>query len=286
MLLIAESGSTKTDWCLAMDYQQQLLYETAGFNPYFYGGDVIAQRLRAELPSELQQQKPDAIHFYGAGASSESLKGRVVHGLQQVFPQSQLEVEHDLLGSARALCGSRPGIATILGTGSNACEFDGRDISAQSGGIGYILGDEGSGTDLGRRWLQHFFYGELPDDLHQAFQTEVGPDKATIIDQVYRQPDANRYLASYAEFLGRHQQHPFVRELVKTAFATFLKRHVLRFGYALQYPVHSVGSIAYYFYDIWQDALAEHQLEAGRVITRPIENLVTYHLSGGVLPES
>lgn len=278
MILIADSGSTKTDWCLASDEHESWMYETKGINPYFYGGEFIAELLQEELPGELQNQLPEAIYFYGAGSSTEDLKSRVIHGLREVFPRSVIHVEHDLLGSARALCGNHPGIATILGTGSNACEFDGEIIVGQSGGIGYILGDEGSGTDVGKRLLQHYFYGELPADLLEAFEGWAKDDKAAIIDNVYRQPNANRYLASYAKFLGDHLQHPFVHNIVMAAFCSFLSRHVMKFEHAYSYPVHCVGSIAYHFYPIWEQALSDYNLKIGRVITRPIDSLVAYHL--------
>lgn len=281
MILVAESGSTKTDWCLVEDESQQTIYETVGLNPYFYTGQAIAERLKTELPDILQQQRPSAIHFYGAGASTEALQARMQFGLSTIFPEADIQVYHDLLGSARALCGDEPGIATILGTGSNACEFNGQDIVHQSGGIGYILGDEGSGTDLGRRWLQHYFYDELPDDLLKTFEKEWGPDKADIIDKVYRQPLANRYLADFAVFLGNHLRHPFVHDMVQEAICSFLKRHVLKFEDAYRYPVHCVGSIATHFRSIWETSLSDYNLIQGRIIMRPINNLVVYHLNNG-----
>lgn len=286
MILVADSGSTKTDWCLVANEEKQNFYETPGLNPYFYDENAIAERLANELPEELQQQHPEAIYLYGAGSSTEELKDRVHYGLSTIFPDANIQVHHDLLGSARALCGDEPGIATILGTGSNACEFDGSDIVHQSGGIGFILGDEGSGTDLGRRWLQHYFYGELPSDLQEAFEQEWQPDKAEIIDKIYRQPMPNRYLATFAEFLGNHLRHPFVHDLVEVATCSFLKRHVLKFEHAYRYPVHSVGSIATHFRSVWETALNNYNLKQGRVIDRPIDNLVAYHLYGGKLKDS
>ena len=286
MILVADSGSTKTDWCLKKEDTQPTFYETPGLNPYFYSAEAIVERLQAELPADLKQERPDTIFFYGAGSSTQALQGRIQHGLSTIFPQANVQVFHDLLGSARALCGNEPGIATILGTGSNACEFDGHQIIQQSGGIGYILGDEGSGTDLGRRWLQHYFYDELPGDLLEAFEREWQPDKATIIDKVYRQPMANRYLAKYAVFLGNHLQHPFVHDMVQEAICSFLKRHALKFEHAYRYPVHSVGSIAQHFQSVWETALQDYNLMQGRVITRPIENLVTYHWNNGRLKDA
>ena len=282
-MLIAESGSTKTDWCLAKDYQNQEHFSTNGLNPYFYDQEGVKNILQEELPANLPYVEVNEIYFYGAGCSGETRKNRVKGGLKAIFPKANIEVEHDLLGSARALCGNEEGIATILGTGSNACVFDGEKIIRQSGGIGFILGDEGSGSDLGKRFLRSYFYGELPKDLLDAFEEEFSPDRDEVVDRVYRKPNPNRYLASYARFLHDYIHHDFIKTIVENSFEEYVRRHILKFEENKAMPMHSVGSIAYHFSSILRSITKKHGFELGRIITRPIDNLIEFHLEGGQL---
>lgn len=283
MLLIAESGSTKTDWCLAKDYENLERFSTNGLNPYFYDQEGVRNILKKELPSHLPFESLEQIYFYGAGCSSEIRKARVKGGLKSVFSRANIEVEHDLLGSARALCGNEKGIATILGTGSNACLFDGQKITDQSGGIGFILGDEGSGADLGKRFLRSYFYGELPDEILKAFEQEFSPDKDEIVDHVYQKPNPNRYLASYAKFIQDYSDHAFMQALIENAFSDFINRHILKFEKGQKLPMHSVGSIAYYFEPFLKPLVESNGIEMGRIIVKPIDNLIEFHLEGGQL---
>ena len=283
MILIAESGSTKTDWCLAQDYNNQEHFSTNGLNPYFYDEKGVINILKEELPANLPYENVAEIYFYGAGCSSETRKNRVRGGLKAIFPKANIEVEHDLLGSARALCGSEQGIATILGTGSNACIFDGNDITNQSGGMGFILGDEGSGSDLGKRFLRSYFYDELPNDLLKIFEEEFSPDKDEIVDRVYRKPNPNRYLASYAKFLHNYLDHPFIKTIVENSFLEYISRHILKFEVRQSLPMHSVGSVAYYFHPVLKAVAENNGVSLGRTIVRPIDNLIEFHLEGGTL---
>lgn len=283
MILIAESGSTKTDWCLAKDYENQERFTTGGLNPYFYDGEGVRDVLKGDLPSHLPHDAIKQIFFYGAGCSTETRKNRVRNGLQTIFKQADIEVNHDLLGSARAVCGNQKGIATILGTGSNACMYDGQTITGQSGGIGFILGDEGSGADLGKRFLRSYFYNELPNDLLQAFDNTYAPDKDEIVDRVYQKPNPNRYLAAYAKFLNEHRDQPFIHNLIESAFSEFINRHLLKFTDIESCYIHSVGSIAYHFKPILVEVMNRFGLQLGRIIVKPIDNLVAYHLESGEL---
>lgn len=279
MILIAESGSTKTDWCLAKAANDQQSFSTGGLNPYFYDEEGVKAILEKDLPPDLPSEAIQEVYFYGAGASSEVRKERVRKGLIPFFPNANIHVDHDLMASARALCGDEAGIATILGTGSNTCVFDGREIVEQSGGIGFILGDEGSGADLGKRFLRAFFYGELPEVLHKAFVDQMKPDKDAIIDRVYQQPHPNQYLASYAEFINENRNHAFINDMVKSAFSEFVSRHVIKFAENYSLPVHSVGSIAYHFEPLLKEVFDSYGLTLGRIIVKPIASLVNYHIA-------
>lgn len=278
MFLIAESGSTKTDWCLVKSREEQTTYHSNGMNPYFHTAASLQELLSNDLPQELRDAKIDALYFYGAGCSSEQRKKRIEEALNRFFPDTYIEVNHDLLASARALCGNEPGIATILGTGSNACVYDGKQIIRQSGGIGFILGDEGSGANLGKQFLQAYFYGELPDPVREAFEATYQPDKDEIIDRVYRQPQPNKYLASYAKFINEHREDPFVYQLVTNSFQEFIEHHLLKFDERHDWPLHSVGSVAYHFKPVIQEVLSEYGLKLDRIVVKPVDPLIAYHL--------
>jgi len=278
MRLLAESGSTKTDWCLAESGDKRYYFTTGGLNPSFYDEEVVNAILQKALPADLPYEDVQAVFFYGAGCSSEGRKERVRKGLALFFPNAVVQVDHDLMASARALCGDEKGIATILGTGSNACLFDGQHIKRQSGGIGFILGDEGSGSDLGKRFLRAYFYGELPLAILKAFEDRYAPDKDEIIDRVYQQPHPNQYLASYAEFINAQLEQPFMERLVTNAFEAFVESHVIKLSENSGLPVHSVGSIAYHFQPLLEAVLNKKGLSLGRIIVKPIEPLVDYHV--------
>lgn len=278
MILIAESGSTKTDWSLVKSRTEQTTFLSNGMNPYFHTAGSLHELLSNELPRELLDKDIDALYFYGAGCSSEQRVKRVEEALKHFFPKTYIEVNHDLLASARALCGDEPGIATILGTGSNACVYDGKAIIRQSGGIGFILGDEGSGADLGKRFLKAYFYGELPNKVQEAFENQQKPDKDNIVDRVYRQPQPNKYLASYAKFINEHRDNPYINQMIKHSFREFIERHLLKFDERHEWPLHSVGSVAYYFEAVIQEVLGEYGLKLDRLIVKPIDHLIEYHM--------
>ncbi len=283
MILIAESGSTKTDWCLAKDFENQERFTTGGLNPYFYDEEGVRNVLKADLPTHLPHDSIKQIFFYGAGCSSETRKKRVKEGLRTIFTKADIAVNHDLLGSARALCGNQKGIATILGTGSNACLYNGQIITHQSGGIGFILGDEGSGADLGKRFLRSYFYNELPRDVLDAFENTYQPDQDNIVDRVYQQPNPNQYLASYAKFLNQYQDHAFIHDLIDRSFSEFINRHILKLTQGEDLYLHCVGSIAYHFKPILENVVNRFDLSIGRIIVKPIDNLVAFHMEMGEL---
>ena len=289
MILIADSGSTKTDWILVASDGTQAELHTDGINPARDARDIIYNvlyhDLLTQIPSDISREElsrsgcqgsEGAVYFYGAGCI-EPFSQTVRSVLKDLFPCCKVEVESDLLGAARALCGHEPGIACILGTGSNSCLYDGRDIIMHTPPLGYILGDEGSGSFLGKVLVNGLFKGVLPDELKQAFCNKYDMELPGIIEHVYRQPSANRFLASLVPFIVEHRNHPSIHDLLVDAFRQFLVRNVAIYGHK-EMPIHCVGGIAYQFSDELSEAAASEGMQMGRIMLRPIQSIVQYHL--------
>ena len=277
MIVICDCGSTKADWMFIDAEGESQIYQTKGFNPYFQNEDWIENELKTNLLNQVGVKKVSEVHFYGAGCSDPQRCNIVDTALNRIFTNAKVVVDHDLLAAARALCGVEPGIAVIIGTGSNTCAYDGVKITDNVFNLGYLLGDEGSGSNLGKSLLKGFFYREMPTDLEEAFVNLYGTDKKVILDRAYKE-SANVYLASFAKFVADHKYHIYIKKLVMDAFEELIKRHILKYEGANQLPVHFVGSIAYHFSDILQLTLDEYNLKMGKVIKKPIDDLKFYHL--------
>lgn len=277
--LIADSGSTKTEWRLVRPGQPTAVIRTDGLNPYFQDEDQLRQTLQAQLIPELPTLTgPLAVYFYGTGCTGPDSNGRVQRAIQTVLPTATtIDVASDMLGAARGAAGREAGIVCILGTGANTCFFDGQQITTPSYALGFWLGDEGSGGNLGKRLVTAFLHGKLPPDLHTAFASQYGLDRLTVLDHAYNKPYPNRYFAHFVPFLSENRHLPFVRELVCAAFSDFLALYVTRLPDFNQHPIHFVGSVAYYFADWLRELLAEKHLQVGRFTQVPIDGLLAYH---------
>ena len=273
-IVIADSGSTKTDWSLLFADGTRCEVATQGMNPFHLTDDALRGVLQNELRPHVSGT-PSSIAFYGSGCTPEQA-GRMAALIGDVFPDTEVEVPTDLLGAARALCGRQPGVACILGTGSNSCLYDGHDIVKNTPALGYILDDEGGGAALGRDFVADLFKGLLPSSLAEAFVKETGQDQAQIIERVYRQPLANRYLASFTRFIGGHCDEPEVHEFLVTRFRRFFVRNVRAYGRP-DLPVHFVGSIAAVFCSELSEAAALEGFTVGTVSRSPMEGLIKYH---------
>lgn len=275
MKLIADSGATKTDWCYGSADQHQII-QTQGINPFHQSAETISLILSEELIPQLAcRTLITHIFFYGAGCTPE--KAKIVRtALQTFFPQATICVESDLLGAARSLCGREQGIACILGTGSNSCEYDGEKITSNISPLGYILGDEGSGAVLGKRLVGDCLKHQLPEHICQAFLKETKFTPAEIIDKVYRQPQANRFLASLTPFLSRHREEPEIHALLVSCFNDFFLRNVMLYNYSY-FPVYFTGSIAWYFQEEVKEAAEKLNIRTGKFIKCPIHGLIAYH---------
>ena len=277
MKLIADSGATKTDWCIGENLSDCRIIHTQGINPFHQSLEHIRKVMEEELLPQIQKTEAIShIYFYGAGCTPE--KSLIVKDeLLRLFRHAEIQVESDLLGAARSLCGKEPGIACILGTGSNSCEYDGERIISNVSPLGYILGDEGSGAVLGKRLVGDCLKRQLPEQICNTFLQETGLTPAEIIEKVYRQPQANRFLASLTPFLSAHREVPEIQELLLSCFSDFFKRNVMLYAYE-EAKVHFTGSIAWYFQEEVKEAANALNIQTGKFIQSPIHGLKEYHL--------
>ncbi|MEZ5003585.1 MAG: N-acetylglucosamine kinase [Chitinophagales bacterium] len=278
MILIADSGSTKTDWCLLDKGDKNAkFFKTKGINPQVQSSDWINEMLHKEIPNPIQQLHIDHIYYYGAGCSSRQNNKIVGDNLSTVFNAENIHVNHDIMGAARALCGTAPGIACILGTGSNSVYYDGKHLVKKSDALGYILGDEGSGAYIGKKLVADFLYGQMPDELLAYYKDELKLTKAKIFNKVYSQPNANRYLASFCGSLEQFRSNPYVETLLQSSFETFFQLHVLIYEECKNVPIHFTGSIAFFYQDVLDRVCDKYGLQLGNFSQRPIQELRDYH---------
>ncbi len=278
MILIADCGSTKTDWCLLDRGEAVKRIFTGGMNAVMLTEEEIASRIADELMPQLGDEPVESVYFYGAGCLADEVCANVSRAIAQNIPSAKtIEVDTDLLAAARALCGREAGIACIMGTGSNSCYYDGCKIVDNVSPLGFILGDEGSGAVLGRTLVGDVLKNQLPADLCEKFLKQYDLDRLTIIRRVYREPQANRFLASVTPFLLENISHPDVHDLVLNSFKAFFKRNVLQYSRARELTVNFVGSIAWYYRQVLEEAAAAVGCTVGKVIKSPMNGLIAYH---------
>lgn len=277
MILIADSGSTKTDWAVVDHGEIKQRIFTKGTNPFFQTEEEICQEIQTNLIPQMECNELDAVYFYGAGCGFPDKIEMVRRAITKLLKVSgPIEVSTDMLAAARALCGHESGIACILGTGANSCFYDGSQIVENISPLGFILGDEGSGAYLGKMLVGDLLKNQMVSGLKEKFLSQNNLTPAEIIDRVYRKPFPNRFLASLSPFLHEHIDEPCVKNLVLNAFKAFLKRNVMQYDCKGK-KVHFIGSIAFYYAPVLKEALEEMDLELGIIIKSPMEGLVTYH---------
>jgi glucosamine kinase len=274
--LIADSGSTKAEWCL-IDGKKKKTFITQGLSPYFLNAEQIQTILEQELKSKMKLVEPDEIFFYGTGCSNPGNVTLVKKAIKKVFSKATISVDHDLMGAAKALCGTEKGIACILGTGSNSCYYNGKKIIKNSPGLGYVLGDEGSGAYLGKKVIQYFLYNTFDEDLMDRFTAKFKTSSYEILDAVYKKPLPNRYLASYAIFLAENRGHYMIENIIEDGFNDFFFNHVYKYSESWKLPIHFIGSVAYGFKDVLKEMCNGYELQLGRVLKKPMDGLVKYH---------
>ena len=276
MILIADSGSTKTDWrVIGKDQNIEQIY-SEGFNPYYENSEAIRKKLQR---TDLMQFAPyiKEIYFYGAGCSVEKNCGLLHTIFKEIFPQASIMISHDLLAAARALCGHQAGIACILGTGANACLYDGQEIVSDENSLGFILGDEGSGAHLGKKLVVAYLQNDLPVHLMEKFKQKYDLTRALVLENVYQKPFPSRYLASFTRFIFHHLQEPYCYSLVYASFEDFFKKYVCTLPNQPNYQVHFTGAIAFYYSNILRQVASDMQISLGRILEKPIAGLTLYH---------
>ena len=275
MILIADSGSTSTNWVLVEHGKSIQSLFTPGINPFYQTPEEIAGEI-ATLTLNVKPSSVKAIYFYGAGCMADKIE-MVKHAIAQSFTQSQIYVESDLVAAARGLLQHEAGIACILGTGSNSCFYDGKNIVSNVSPLGFILGDEGSGAVLGKKFIADCLKNQLPEELKNKFLTTFGLTANDIINHVYRKPFPNRYLAQFTPFLAENMAEPAIYNLIFDSFTDFFVRNVMQYPNFDEYPVSFVGSIAYYFKDILEVVAFELGITLGEIKQSPLEGLVAFH---------
>ncbi len=274
-LLIADSGSSKTQWVVIKKDRLLLSTQTKGINPYFQSYEEVCTEIRYALKDTLKEVFIDEVFFYGAGCTSD--KKEILHqALSRYSPSSNIYIYSDLLAAARASCGNEKGIVCIAGTGSNSGFYDGKQIVKNIPPLGFILGDEGSGAALGKLLISEVLKGLLPASLRNAFFERFGLTCETILDKVYHQPFPNRFLAGFSPFLTEYIEVPEIRLIVANNFRSFFKRNIMQYDYK-HYPSHFTGSIAYFYKEILTETANELGVGIGKIIQAPMSGLIDYH---------
>lgn len=278
-ILIADSGSTKTDWIVKPFSSEAIRFQSAGLNPFYQTEKEVIAVLEKEVIPNFPAAV-DQIFFYGAGCADEKSSQPIRNGLESRIPSAQIiEVASDMLGAARGLCGKEPGLACILGTGANNAFYDGQQISRSIGSLGFWLGDEGSGSYLGKTLVVHFLQNELPEDLYEEFVRNFPEiNRLTVLENAYKKPFPNRYFATFSKFIAAHIDNPYMQKLVGSAFDLFIEKYVLKHSDPEKWPVHFTGSIAFFYQDILKKSLREKGLKEGKISRSPLDGLLAYHL--------
>jgi len=280
MILVADSGSTKTDWLLTLQKDEVRQFRTAGLNPYFLTEKEIVKILQDQVP-DLVAFAADIkeIYFFGAGCSSPDRHEIVSNALSQLFPKSYISIDSDLLGCAYATCGHEKGLCCVLGTGSNISFFDGEDIHDGQHGLGFVLGDEGAGTWFGKALITDFLYGNMPHEISVKFNDEYHLDKEAVIKNVYMKPNANSYLATFSKFISGIRSTAYAQELLRKGLIEFIETNIKSYPQYHRYKCHFVGSIAYIFTDELKVVCKENGIHIGKIIQQPIHDLLAFILS-------
>lgn len=277
MMLIADSGSTKTSWILVNNNGSRETFTTSGINPMYQDEEDIYSVLTREFL--MYAGDVDSVFFYGAGCINNDVNTPVRNALNRFFRSRETVINTDLMAAARSLCGNREGIACILGTGSNSCYYDGTTIVKNVSPLGYMLGDEGSGAVIGRRLISDLLKNQLPPEVKTMFFSEYDLTAHKIMDHVYKKPFPNRFLAQFTRFISGHRDIPEIISIVKDSFVDFFERNIMQYPEASRLPVHFTGSIAFQFVDILEEAAAETGFQLGQVTSSPVEGLIRYHLN-------
>ena len=280
--LIADSGATKAEWCLLINGKKKTII-TQGISPYFLNQQQITEILKKELLPQIKNRKIEEVYYYGTGCANPKNALFVKKAINSVINSKNsrkaaaIFVSHDLLAASRSVCQKSKGLACILGTGSGASYFNGKKIVKSTTGLGYILGDEGSGAYLGKKVIQYYLYNTFDDELRARFDAKFVTNKIEILENVYQKPLPNRYLASFTVFLAENRGHFMIENIIEDGLNDFFFTHLLRFNEIWKMPVHFVGGVAYGFKDVLADLCVSYGFESGTILKNPMDGLIEYH---------
>ena len=278
MKLIADSGSTKTHWIVLENGSKTNEFYSPGFNPYYYEKDAFKLSLEEVLRTNIGLKKISEIFFYGSGISSNENRSIVSNSLTSIFPEAKVSVYHDLHGATIALLGKNRGIACILGTGSNSCLWDGEKIVANVPSLGFLLGDEGSGTYLGKLLVRDILIGDADPEIAELFYATNKLTFSTTLDRIYKEDHPNRFFSEQSKFIRGLTDNPYCRNLIIRNFEDFINVQVSKYEGYDKLPVSFTGSVAANFKDILVEVLENHHIRLGNIMKEPIEGIVRYHL--------
>ncbi len=274
--IIADSGATKCHWTVVIG-KQKLTIKTIGISPYFLSTNEIIATINKSFAKKVKTEAINAVYFYGTGLSNPANVTSIKKALKAVFTKASLDIQTDLVAVARATCQHKKGVACILGTGSNTGFYNGKKIVKNSPGLGYVLGDEGSGAYLGKKVLQYYLYKTFDEDLMHCFEKKYNINKDQILDAIYKQPLPNRYMASFAEFLSEHRGHYMIENIIEDGINDFFFAHLNKLNESWLHPIHFAGTIAYVFKDVIKQLAAAYEIELGSIIKSPMDGLIKYH---------
>lgn len=277
-ILIADSGSTKTEWVL-VNQEGKEFFKSDGLNPYFRTHGQLSEAIKNGVKNSLKNTQVDEIFFYGSGSGNESRKAILQNAIRENFPESEIHIESDMLGAAIACFGKKEGVACILGTGSNSCVYDGKEIVKSIPSLGFVFGDEGSGGYFGKRILNAYYYKTMPVDLRNALEETSDMSLESVLHKIYEEPQANRFVASFSKILGDYREHPFIKNMVRKGFEAFADKQLAYFEESKEKKIGFVGSIASVYQEILEEVLTERGMDLSIVVRKPLDRLVDFHTS-------
>lgn len=279
MVAIVDSGSTKSDWVILDDFKKVFLKtETIGFNPNFINRELIAPEIQKNSNLMLVKNSITKVFFYGSGCGVKKNCETIQEELVKIFTKAEIIVKEDLMAAAYAAYSGKPAIVCILGTGSNSCYFDGEKVKIELPSLGFLIGDEGSGSAIGKQLVRRYFMKKLPSDLHTEFESEYKLTVEDALKNMYHKPRPNAYLADFTKFVIERKDHPYFKDMVFEEMKSFFEYQVLPYHEATEAEINFIGSIAYYYENILRSVATEFNLNVGHVVQKPIESLVDYHI--------
>ena len=274
--IIADSGATKCQWTMVSS-NKKTTFATVGISPYFLSTAQIQALVEKTFKNKIKLDSVNAVYFYGTGLSNPQNVTQLKKALKAVFTKASFDIQTDLVAAARATCQNKKGVACILGTGSNTGFYNGKKITKNSPGLGYVLGDEGSGAYLGKKVIQYYLYKTYDEDLMSRFEKKFATSKDEILNNVYKEATTNRYLAKFTEFLVENRGHYMIENIIEDGLNDFFYAHINKMNEAWLYPIHFVGSVAFGFKDIIKQLALSYEIELGSIVKSPMQGLIIYH---------